>query len=161
MLVSTSFSASAFSSRPVAKSPAAMLRSPPGPVTLNVAPSAVSTVGWSDAGSAWETLPPMVPRLRTAGSPTSAAASASAGACCRTRSDDAISACVVSAPTVMPPPLAETPLSASMRPMSTSTAGAASRSFISGRRLCPPARSFAPSLSESSCTASATEAARR
>src|SRR5207248_8473619 len=41
---------------------------------------ATSTAGRSDAGSAWATLPPIVPRLRTAGSPTCAAASARAGA---------------------------------------------------------------------------------
>ena len=49
-------------------------------------------------GSACATLPPIVPRLRTAGSPTCAAASASTGQCRRQLGRAASSACVVSAP---------------------------------------------------------------
>ena len=70
------------------------------------APSATSTVGRSDAGSACAMLPPMVPRFRTAGSPTRAAASASAGADRRRSADAASSACVVSAPIRTAPALA-------------------------------------------------------
>ena len=158
-LVRTSSSPRAFSSSPVGKSATSMERSPPGPVTFSVAPRAVSTVGESDCGSPWDTLPPMVARLRTVGSPTCAAASASSGACCFTMSDDAISAKVVSAPMQRPPSAASMPLSAPMCPMSTSTAGVARRSFIIGIRLWPPASTFAPSLSARSCTASATEPA--
>ena len=73
-------------------------------VTTKRAPSAVSTVGRSDAGSACATLPPIVPRLRTAGSPTCPAASASAGHCSRSTADAASSACVVNAPIRTMPP---------------------------------------------------------
>ena len=52
------------------------------------------------------------------------------------------------------------PFNASIRPMSTSTVGAAIRSFISGIRLCPPASTLAPSLLASNSTASETELAR-
>ena len=68
---------------------------PPGPVMLMLAPSAVSTVGRSDAGSEWARLPPIVPRLRTAGSPIMPAASANTGQSLFTMSDEAMVACVV------------------------------------------------------------------
>ena len=97
-LVRISCSFRAVSRSPVEKSAVSMLRSPLGPVTLNVAPSAAKTVGISDAGSPWDTFPPMVPRFRTAGSPTNPAASASSGACFFTKSDDAISVNVVIPP---------------------------------------------------------------
>src|ERR687885_1384668 len=44
-----------------------------------------------------------------------------------------------------------------MRLMSTSTGGLASRSFISGKRLWPPARTLASSCARSRSSASATE----
>ena len=60
-----------------------MTRSPWAPAAIMRASRATSTVGRSDAGSACATLPPIVPRFLTAGSPTIAAASASAGAAAR------------------------------------------------------------------------------
>jgi hypothetical protein len=58
---------------PFQKSRAATVRSPPGPRTTRVASRASSTVGMSEAGSEWATVPPTVPRWRTCGSPTSPA----------------------------------------------------------------------------------------
>ena len=54
---------------PRKKSPAATEREPPLLVSVSSAPAASSDAGQSAAGSAWTTLPPMVPRLRTWGSP--------------------------------------------------------------------------------------------
>ena len=44
--------------------------------------------------------------------------------------------------------LGRTPCSSASRPMSTSLLGRASRSFISGRRLCPPAMTFASAVGD-------------
>ena len=55
---------------------------PDGPLTTNVALAASSAPDRSDAESPWATEPPMVPRLRTCGSPTYAAAAAISGAYC-------------------------------------------------------------------------------
>ena len=137
-----------------------MLRSPPGPVTLIEAPSAVATVGRSDAGSAWARLPPMVALLRTIGSPIISAASDTSGHAASRSDDEASSAWVVSAPMRTVPFSRAMPLSPSIRPMSISAAGPASLSFIRGMRLWPPARIFESSLSARSWTASATEPAR-
>ena len=111
-------------------------------------------------GSAWATLPPMVPRLRTAGSPMTPAAAARAGACAATSDDAAICAWVVRAPTRSRPSATDIPFSSPMRPMSMSAGGAASRSFSSGIRLCPPASTLAPGCLRSSRPISATESAR-
>ena len=54
---------------PRKKSPAATEREPLLLVSVTSAPVASSAAGQSAAGSAWTTLPPMVPRLRTCGSP--------------------------------------------------------------------------------------------
>ena len=145
---------------PWKKSPAAMVRSPSSVATVNDAPRATSTVGRSDAGSAWATLPPMVPRLRTAGSPMTPAAAARAGACFATSADAAISAWVVRAPMRTRPSATAMPFSSATRPMSISADGTASRSFSRGIRLCPPARSLAPGCARSSRPISATESAR-
>ena len=52
------------------KSRALMDRSPlPLRQTMRRAPAAMRTAGQSDAGSAWATEPPIVPQLRTCGSP--------------------------------------------------------------------------------------------
>ena len=93
-----------------------------------------------------------------------AAASASSGQPRRTASESATSACVVSAPKVRPPPSSATPDRSGSRPMSTTAAGRATRSFIAGIRLCPPASNFAsfppPFRSRSRPTASASEPGR-
>jgi hypothetical protein len=120
---------------PVKNPSAASVRSPDGPTTTTRASSATSTVGKSEAGSACAMLPPIVPRLLTAGSPIIPAASASAGAAFCTSADAAISACVVNAPMRIVSPLREMPRNSGMRPMSTTAAGDARRSFMSGIRL--------------------------
>ena len=67
--VSSSSAARADSRNPVKKSLAAITRSPLPPSATNEASRASSVAGRSDAGSAWATEPPMVPRWRTCGSP--------------------------------------------------------------------------------------------
>ena len=51
------------------KSRAAISRSPAAPRQTTVAFTASRAAGQSDAGSAWATEPPIVPQLRTCGSP--------------------------------------------------------------------------------------------
>ena len=51
------------------KSRATISRSPSAPRQTSVAFTASSAAGQSDAGSAWATEPPIVPQLRTCGSP--------------------------------------------------------------------------------------------
>ena len=62
--------------------PPGTMRVPPGPAISIEASSATSTVGRSAPGSACARLPPIVPRLRTAGSPILAAASRDDRAVC-------------------------------------------------------------------------------
>ena len=88
------------------------------------------------------------------------AASASAGACWPMTVELAISECVVSAPMRMVDESDAMPRSELIRPMSMSAEGAASLSFRTGIRLCPPASTL-----ESECwlrrvAASTTEPAR-
>ena len=85
--VSSSSGASADSRKPVKKSPAAMTRSPPGPLATMDPPSASTVAGRSEAGSLWAIEPPMVPRWRTCGSPTCEAAWARSGTCAFSRSE--------------------------------------------------------------------------
>ena len=161
MLVMISSEARLFCISPWTKPETHSFLEPPGPTMLMLAPSAERTVGRSDAGSEWARLPPIVPRLRTAGSPIMPAASASIGQSLIRMSDEAMVAWVVSEEIVIVPSLHVTPLLSSPRwPMSTSSAGEASRSFISGIRLCPPASTFASSFPARSDTASCTEPAR-
>ncbi len=89
-----------------------------------------------------------------------AAASASIGHADFNSADDASSACVVRAPIRSETPLFEIPFRSAMRPMSTRAVGVASRSFMSGIRLCPPASSLAPACSRRSWCASPIEPAR-
>ena len=70
-----------------------------------------------------------------AGSPTWDVAWPSSGACCLTRSDVSTSRWRVSAPMARWSPPSRMYDRSVSRPMSTSTAGEASRSFMSGRRL--------------------------
>ena len=100
--------------------------------------------GRSEAGSQCAIDPPTVPRLRTwtspmswhrvrkhavAGVPATPAARRTSSAP-RSRADH--------------PRARLTPLSSASRPMSTSVSGRASRSFMSGSRLWPPASTLAP-----------------
>ena len=140
---------------------AGILRAPFGPLARTVAPRATRTVGKSAAGSAWAIEPPMVPRLRTWRSPIWAAASASTGQDFRTSAEAAISACVVVAPISSALPFAWMPESPLMPARSTSAFGVASRNFMAGSRLWPPARSRAPLCFFRSCAASASVFGRK
>src|SRR2546425_728195 len=73
------------------KSFAAMLRSPFGPTTLSSASRASKQAGKSPNGSACEAAPPIVPRLRTCGSPIWAAALLSNGSFFLSRSENSMS----------------------------------------------------------------------
>jgi hypothetical protein len=66
------------------------VRRPFGPSQTNSAPSAIIEAGQSAAGSAWASEPPMVPRFRTWGSPTTPATSDSTGILSFTTRDDSI-----------------------------------------------------------------------
>jgi hypothetical protein len=85
--VSTSSGASAVVSRLTKKPDTGIVRSPWRPTARIVASSASITAGRSADGSACARLPPIVPRLRTMGSPICAAASASTGRARRTISE--------------------------------------------------------------------------
>ena len=61
------------------KSRAAIVRSPVWLRQTMVAVAAIRTAGQSEAGSAWATEPPIVPQLRTCGSPIVAVTSWSSG----------------------------------------------------------------------------------
>ena len=98
---------------------------------------ASSTEFQSPSGSQWATDPHMVPRLRTSGSAIHGAADATAP---ETAPEAAMSAWRTSAPTCRWPLWLLMASRPSIRLMSTSFDGVANRSFIIGRRLCPPAR---------------------
>ena len=76
-------------------------------------------------------------------------------------SEASSSCCVVIAPIAILLPLRVMPLRSPMPCRSTRCSGVASRSFIIGTRLCPPAsgRASSPNV-ESNFTASATDAGR-
>src|SRR5262245_32163421 len=94
-------------------------------------------------------------------SPIWPAVSARIGQDFRTSGEAAISACVVVAPISRALPFALIPESPFMEPRSTSAAGQASRTFMAGSRLCPPARGRAPFFFRSSCVASASVLGRK
>ena len=102
--VRTSCGPRAVSKTPVKKSEAGIRRSPPGPVATNSAPSVSSTPGMSEAGSPCATEPPIVPRWRTCGSPTIAAAWGRSPHCCSRSPDLATSWWRVSAPIAIASP---------------------------------------------------------
>ena len=105
----------------------------------NRASRAANAAGSSAAGSACATDPPTVPRLRICAWPTQPIAS------CRSGHDSAItferstSECRVMAPTTSVPPSRLMPDSSFTPLMSISRPGRASRKFMSGTRLWPPA----------------------
>ena len=133
----------------------------PGLEATSSAPSASMTAGRSADGSAWARLPPMVPMFRTWASPICAAASDRMGSRSRTSGECSRTWWGVAAPMIRAPPSSRTPDSPGTRRMSTRWRGSASRSFISGRSECPPARSLADSPKRPrSATASSTLPAR-
>src|SRR6516162_5793215 len=87
----------------------------------------------------------MVPRWRTAGSPIMWARSASAGIACRTTGESATSAWRAIAPITSARPFISIPDKPSILLRSMMCDGDASRSFMVGSRVWPPARSFASS----------------
>ena len=135
---------------------ASIQRSPRTDCARSRPPSASTIAGISEAGSACARLPPIVPRLRICGCAMCGSASAmsgrSAASSDRARGCDSASArrcadgrrhCVDTGKLLS-------------GLMSISTAGCASRKFIAGTRLWPPARNRASSpcsaLSESACS---------
>ena len=104
----------------------------------------------------WDRLPPIVPRLRTIGSPMSAAASGRSGHAAFSSSENSIVRCVVIAPIVIASPSRVMPCSSFTPARSTSVDGLASRSFIVGTSEWPPASSFASGSLARRATASFT-----
>ena len=88
----------------------------------------------------------MVPRLRTAGSPIIEASAASPGILACTSFEAATSACGVIAPMVMVAPSSVMPLRDPSFDRSTSATGLASRCFIVGISVMPPATSLLSSI---------------
>ena len=97
--VSSSPGSSAVSKMPLKNSAAGTARVPDAPRITNVASSASSTAGRSEAASPCATEPPIVPRCRICGSPTCPAAWASSGISAASSADVVTSWCLVSAPT--------------------------------------------------------------
>ncbi|RLT53331.1 MAG: hypothetical protein DWI67_04025 [Chloroflexi bacterium] len=95
----------------------------------------------------------MVPRARTAGSPTWLADSVRAAG----RPLAAATCAYVQHAPIMPPVMARR---SAMRPMSISADTSVWRSFSSGMMLWPPASSLAPGCCLSSLAASRTDSAR-
>ena len=150
-----SSSPSAVVKRSWKKSAATTRRCPPGPAITNSASRATIGAGRSPAGSACAQAPPMVPRCRTCGSATVSTHLAISDACSATNGSPTTSKYGVIAPMTIASPSSRTPLSESILAKSISSSGAASRSFITGSRLCPPAMILASSPpSASSCSAS-------
>ena len=89
---------------PRKKSLAATEREPSLLVNVTSAPRASSAAGQSAAGSPWTTLPPMVPRLRTCGSPMLPAVMASSGQLSATSPEVSTWWCVTRAPMRSAPP---------------------------------------------------------
>ena len=144
---SSSPGASAVRNGPTKNSSAATVRSPLRRAKRRArAPSASTTAGMSDAGSACTRLPPSVPRLRTWRSPIVACALArSPRAPGRVELRQARSSALPGrerADTSRWPSSRLAPPTASP-PMSTSSEGRTTRSFRTGRSDCPPASTFA------------------
>ena len=73
-------------------------RSPSRPRITQLAPTVVQTADRSSDGSAWQSEPPMVPRLRTVGSAITRSASRKIGNAAASSSDSSSSRCRVMAP---------------------------------------------------------------
>src|SRR3954447_3184061 len=137
--VSSSPSPTAVVNGPTWKSLIGTTRSPSGPRITTFAFAAEHTALRSSAASAWQSEPPIVPRLRTTGSAMTSSASANSGKWRLRSSDSCSSTWRVS------PPMSSSPASPRMYGrarrslMSIRTSGLARRSFIIGSRLWPPA----------------------
>ena len=142
--------------RPLNQSSTFTVRLPFGPSHTNSKPSAMAVAGMSAAGSPCASEPPIVPLLRTAGSPMTAAVSDTTGTLALRTLDDSTSQWVVMAPTTMTPFSSLTPPRPFTLPRSMRCLGWARRSFIIGIRLWPPASSLASSSLPSSFSASLT-----
>src|SRR5262249_26824902 len=112
--------------------------------------------GMSAAGSPWAGEPPIVPLLRTAGSPIIAAVSDTTAHFAFSTFDDSTSQCVVIAPIEIMPLSSLIPVRPGTLRRSIRCLGCARRSFIIGIRLWPPARILASSSLPRSFSASAT-----
>src|SRR4051794_11084353 len=102
----------------------------------------------------------MVPLWRTAGSPIRPASSASAGIASPTSGELATSACRAVAPMISERPFISMPSRPSICDRSTRCGGLASRCFITGISVWPPAISFASSFLTSRLAACRTVAGR-
>ena len=146
---------------PRKNSSADTVRSPSWPRIVNVASSATRSSGRWFVGSLTQTLPPIVPRLRTWTSAIVAATSARIGRATST-SDEPMSCAYVTIAPISSIPSDEKPIarSSSRSARSTSTSGAAARAFMTLTSVCPPASARAPSYVASSEIASSTVAGR-
>src|SRR4051794_31604156 len=137
--VSSSPSPTAVVNGPTWKSLIGTTRSPSGPRITTFAFAAEHTALRSSAASAWQSEPPIVPRLRTTGSAMTSSASANSGKWRLRSSDSCSSTWGVSAP-MSSSPASSRMYERSVRSlMSIRTSGLARRSFIIGSRLWPPA----------------------
>ena len=105
------------------------------PWHTNSAPSAMTVAGMSAAGSPCASEPPIVPLLRTAGSPIIAAVSDTTGHFDLSTFDDSTSQCVVIAPMAIMPLSSLIPVKPATLRRSMRCLGWARRSFIIGIRL--------------------------
>src|SRR3954453_19522310 len=158
--VSSSPSPTAVVNGPTWKSLIGTTRSPSGPRITTVAFPAEHTALRSSAASAWQSEPPIVPRLRTTGSAMTFSASRKTGKCSASSSDSSSSTWRVSAPMAISSPSSRMYCRSVRSLMSISRAGFASRSFIIGSRLCPPAMTRASSCCLSAAIAPARLVAR-
>ena len=159
--VSSSSGCRTDSRNPVKKSAASISRLPPGPSATRVPPRASTAAGRSEAGSAWASEPPMVPRWRTAGSPTIEATWANRGQAWANSDECSRVLWLVIAPMLTVSPSTVIPRRSSIPPTSTRTPGGANRNFISGICDWPPASTLASSpCSARAATAAPAESAR-
>src|SRR6478672_10743129 len=121
------------------------------------APTATISGGRWLVGSFEQTLPPIVPRLRTCTSAIVAQTSPRIGRAFAS-AEPISSEYVVIAPIVsVPSPASSIPRSSSSPFRSTSMSGDAARAFMTLISVCPPASARAPSFDASSSKASATD----
>src|SRR5258708_28740529 len=106
------------------------------------------------AGSLWANEPPIVPRLRTAGSPIMPAIAARAGMPALTIGERLTSAWRVIAPITTPSPSSVMPTNDEIAPRSTRSDGFARRSFNVRIKIIPPSTSFASSAASNPAAAS-------
>src|SRR6516165_3815938 len=137
--VSSSPSLTAVMYGPMWNSSSPTIRSPSGPRRTALPFSATQTALRSSAASPWHNEPPIVPRLRTTGSAITSSASRKIGKCSASTSESSNSTCRVSAPIATWPDSSRMYESSSRSLMSIRCSGLASRSFIIGSRLWPPA----------------------